>query len=72
MAVPKSGPSTEHIKTFKKRHKEMPRLERQKDKAARRIQRKQNRAGLAGDMLLDDTPKAGPDGSPSVELLTAV
>ena len=59
------------METFKKRHKETPRLERQKDKAARRIQRKQNRAGL-GDMSSDDTPKAGPDGSPSVELLTDV
>jgi len=29
-------------------------------------------SGLAGDMSSDDTPKAGPDGSPSVELLTDV
>ena len=34
LAVPKSAPSTEHMEIFKKRHKEMPRLERQKDKAA--------------------------------------
>jgi hypothetical protein len=46
------------METFKKRHKETPRLQRQKDKAARRIQRKQNRAG---DMASDDTPKAGPE-----------
>ena len=71
LAVPKSALSTRPMETFKKRHKETPRLERQKDKAARRIQRKQNRAGL-GDMSSDDTPKAGPDGSPSVELLTDV
>jgi hypothetical protein len=37
---------------------------RAKDKAARRIQRKQNRAGSTGDTSSDDTPKAGPDSSP--------
>src|SRR5215469_11977072 len=57
---------TGHMETFKKRQKEMRRLERQKDKEARRIQRKQNRAGSAGDTS-DDTPPAGQDGSPSVE-----
>ena len=31
---------------------------RAKDKAARRIQRKQNRAGSAGDTSSDDTPTA--------------
>jgi hypothetical protein len=55
------------METFKKRQKEMRRLERQKDKAARRIQRKQNRAGSPSDMSSDDTPKAEPDGPPSVE-----
>jgi hypothetical protein len=60
------------METFKKRHEETPRVERQKVKAARRIQRKQNRAGLAGDKSSDDTSRAGPDGSPSVELLTDV
>ena len=71
LAVPKSALSTGPMETFKRRHKETPRLERQKE-AARRIQRKQNRAGLAGDMSSDDTPKAGPDGSPSVEPTTDV
>ena len=72
LEVPKSALSTGHMETFKKRHEETPRVERQKVKAARRIQRKQTRAGLAGDKSSDDTPKAGPDGSPSVELLTDV
>jgi hypothetical protein len=34
-----------NMERFKKRQKEMRRLDQQKDKAARRIQRKQNRAG---------------------------
>jgi hypothetical protein len=59
------------MESFKKRQKEMRRLERQKDKEARRIQRKQNRAGSAGDTS-DDTPPAGQDGSPSVEPTTDV
>jgi hypothetical protein len=67
LAVPKSVPPIDHMETFRKRQKELRRLERQKDKAARRIQRKQDRAGSAGDVSSDDTPKAGPDGSPSVE-----
>jgi hypothetical protein len=55
------------METFRKRQKEMRRLERQQDKAARRIQRKQNRASSARDVLSNDTPNAGRDGSPSVE-----
>jgi len=57
------------METFKKRQKEIRRLERQKDKEARRTQRKQNRAGSTGDMS-DDAPKAEPEGSPSVEPAT--
>ena len=72
LEVPKSALSTGHMETFKKRHEETPRVERQKVKAARRIQRKQNRAGLAGDKSSDDTSRAGPDGSPSVDLLSDV
>ena len=72
LAVPKSAPSKQHMETFRKRQKEIRRLERQKDKAARRNLRKQNRAGSAGDMSSDDTPKAGPDGPPSVEPTTDV
>jgi len=55
------------METFKKRQKEMRRLERQRDKAARRTQRKQNRAGSAGEMSSDDAPKAEPDSSLSLE-----
>jgi hypothetical protein len=58
------------METFKKRQKEMRRLERQRDKAARRIERKQNREGSAGDTLSDDTAKAEPDGSPPAEPTT--
>ena len=67
LAVPNSAPSKQHMETFRKREKEMRRLERQKDKAARRIERKQNRPGSVGNVSSDDTPKAGPDGSPPVE-----
>jgi hypothetical protein len=53
------------METFNKRQKEMRRLDRQKEKAARRIQRKQNRAVEASDTPSDDTPKVDPDSSPS-------
>ena len=45
--------------TFKKRQRELKRLDRQRDKAARRNQRKLDRAGATGD-----TP---PDGTPQIE-----
>lgn len=64
------------METFKKRQKEMRRLEKQRDKAARRIQRKQNReAGIVDvspddvspdDASPDDASTAAPDGSPAV------
>jgi hypothetical protein len=70
------------METFKKRQKEMRRLERQRDKAARRVQRKQNREagivdappddGLPDDTLLDDGSSATPDGSPAVAPPTEV
>jgi hypothetical protein len=60
------------METFKKRQKEMRRLERQKDKEARRILRKQNRAGSAEDVPSDDTPKTEIQDSPSVEPTTDV
>jgi len=60
------------METFKKRQKEMRRLDRQKEKAERRLQRKQNRAGSAGDTPSSDTPEAGPDSSPAVEPTTDV
>jgi hypothetical protein len=40
------------METFKKRQKEMQRLERQRDKAARRVERKQIRAN-GGDPLAE-------------------
>jgi len=56
-----------HMETFKKRQKEMRRLDRQKEKAARRMQRKQNRAGSASDTTPVNTPKPGPGSSPTRE-----
>ena len=56
-----------YMDTFNKRQKEMRRLDRQKEKAARRIQRKQNRDGTASDASSDDTPKAEPDSSATEE-----
>ena len=50
LAVPKSALLTGHMETFKKRHKETPRLERQKDTAARRIQR-ENRIAQAWQVI---------------------
>ena len=55
------------METFKKRQKEMRRLDRQKEKAARRMQRKQNRAGSAYDTKPVDAAEAGPDSAPAVE-----
>jgi hypothetical protein len=58
------------METFKKRQKEMKRLEKQRDKAARRLQRKENRGGPAEEAPLEeDAPKSEsePDGSPSIE-----
>jgi hypothetical protein len=55
------------METFKKREKEMRRLERQRDKAARRLQRKQNSASPGGDPSPDDAPKAPSDGEPAIE-----
>jgi hypothetical protein len=55
------------METFKKRQKEMRRLDRQKEKAERRFQKKQNRAASAGDTSSDDTRNAGPDSSSPVE-----
>jgi hypothetical protein len=52
------------METFNKRQREMRRVDRQREKAARRIKRKQNREGLAGDTSSDETAKAGPDSLP--------
>jgi hypothetical protein len=59
--------------TFNKRQKEMRRLERQKDKEARRILRKQNRANAETGAGLEDAPEAGPPGpetSPAIDPTT--
>jgi hypothetical protein len=45
------------METFKKRQKEMKRLDRQKEKAARRMQRSQNPGGSASDSSSEDIPK---------------
>jgi hypothetical protein len=65
------------METFKKREKEMRRLDRQKQKAARRMQRKQDRAASAGDTSSgdtssDDTPKVEQDSAPAAEPNTDV
>jgi hypothetical protein len=62
------------METFKKRQKEMKRLERQRDKAARRVQRKQDRlngggvespdAPLDGELLPLDGAPLPSDGAP--------
>jgi len=49
------------METFKKRQKEMKRLERQRDKAARRMERKQIRAAGGDPLPDDDTPAIEPD-----------
>jgi hypothetical protein len=51
------------METFKKRQKETRRLERQRDKAARRMQRKQAQAGGATETAPDGEPIAT-DGEP--------
>jgi hypothetical protein len=60
------------METFKKRQKEMRRLDRQREKAERRLLRKQNRAGSASDTSSGDNPEAGPDSSLPVEPITEV
>ena len=60
------------METFKKRQKEMKRLDRQKEKAARRMERKQNRANAAGDAPPDDAENAGPDSLLTAEPTTDV
>lgn len=46
------------METFKKRQKEMKRLERQRDKAARRMERKQIRAAGGDPLAEEETPAA--------------
>lgn len=58
------------METFKKRQKEMKRLDRQKEKAARRIERKLNPLSSTEDLSTDETPKDGPDPLPDLEPTT--
>jgi hypothetical protein len=58
------------METFKKRQKEMQRLERQREKAARRLQRKQNPAGRTEDGSPDEAAKALSSGQPGTEQTT--
>jgi len=60
------------METFKKRQKEMRLWERQKDKEARRLLRKQNRADAASETSSHDASQVGGDGSPAVEPTTDV
>jgi len=59
------------METFKKRQKEMKRLERQRDKAARRVERKQHRANgepLPEGLSDSDEAYAAPsEGDPTAE-----
>jgi hypothetical protein len=48
--------------TFKKRQKEIARMEKQRDKAARRIQRKAEK--LSGDSTTEDDDLLGASGEP--------
>ena len=58
------------METFKKRQKETKRLERQRDKAARRMQRKLAPLGEGTDTASDEDPSAAGEGSPDVEPAT--
>ncbi|MDE3164397.1 MAG: hypothetical protein KGN36_01215 [Acidobacteriota bacterium] len=49
------------METFKKRQKEMRRLERQRDKAARRMERKLNRGVPGEDASAETNPSAEND-----------
>lgn len=55
------------METFKKRQKEMRRLERQRDKAARRVERKQAHSGAAPETTSDEDASATNETSPDVE-----
>ena len=58
------------METFKKRQKEMQRLERQREKAARRMQRKQNPTGTVDKGSQDDAPEVPSDRQPGIEPTT--
>jgi hypothetical protein len=58
------------METFRKRQKEMRRLERQRDKAARRMERKQAHAEPARETASDENPSGTNEGPPDVEPTT--
>lgn len=61
------------METFKKRQKEMRRLEKQRDKTAKRMQRKLNRGAGEGEGEATpsaDAPEAATDDKPAVEPTT--
>jgi hypothetical protein len=56
------------METFRKRQKEMKRLERQRDKAARRMERKAHAGApdeTASDQTASETKEASPDVAPT-------
>jgi hypothetical protein len=58
------------METFKKRQKEVRRLERQREKAARRLQRKQNPPSRTDDGSPDEAAEALSNGQPGIEQTT--
>jgi hypothetical protein len=52
------------METFKKRQKEMQRLERQRDKFAKRMERKLHRGDAPPEETPDGTPEENPEGTP--------
>jgi hypothetical protein len=59
------------MESFKKRQKEMHRLERQRDKATKRLQKKLHRAGAADTTSSPEAPQAPSDGEPAIKPTTA-
>jgi len=59
------------METFKKRQKELKRLEKQRDKAARRMQRKQDRENGTADPSVDEDGIALPEDSSEAGPTTA-
>jgi hypothetical protein len=55
------------METFKKRQKEMQRLERQRDKAARRVERKQIRANGGDPLAEPEEPTENGEAAVAVE-----
>ena len=58
------------METFKKRQKEMQRLERRREKEARRLQRKLNPEGSADNASPDEAPNSPSVDQPVIERTT--